>query len=106
MSNLVDINGNELGEFDKKDCPVGTLLLCHMVGCLIEKDDVVYKLTLNFGDAAYTKRIPLHEFNNDVLKECWNDLLKDAFVNHALGMQNRGALVGVKVPNPKPSLVK
>lgn len=93
---LVDLNGNTLENIEKQDCPVGTLLLSHMVGCLIEKDDVVYKLTLNFGNTTYQKRIPIHEYSDTVLKEQWTELLTQAFANHELGRNNRGMIVGIK----------
>lgn len=89
---ILDINGNAVEQFDKQDCPVGTLLLSHMVGCLIEKDDVVYKLTLNFGSTSYQKRIPYHEFNDEVLKTQWTELLTQAFVNHEIGKSQRGSI--------------
>lgn len=92
---ILDINGNSIEQFEKTDCPVGTLLLSHMVGCLIEKDDVVYKLTLNFGSTSYQKRIPCHEMNDEVLKTQWTALLKQAFFSHEIGRNNRDAIVSL-----------
>lgn len=92
---ILDINGNSIEQFEKTDCPVGTLLLSHMVGCLIEKDDVVYKLTLNFGSTSYQKRIPIIEMNQDTLKNQWTELLTQAFTNHEIGRKNRDAVASL-----------
>jgi len=109
---LLDINGKELQkdidlanldldklkdvEFDKQWCPVGTEMVGQAVQALIEKDDVVYKLTLNFGTTAYQKRMPISEVTVESLRKEWLDLLISAFANHDIGKQNRGAIIDAK----------
>lgn len=112
MSKILDINGKELQkdidlahmdfeklkdvEFDKTFCPIGTEMIGHAVQGLIEKDDVVYKLHLNFGTTTYQKRMPISEVTVESLKKEWLDLLVSAFANHDIGRSNRSVIVDSK----------
>ncbi len=92
---ILDINGQEVTE-EITDCMVGTEMLGKLVSCTIEKDDLVYKLKLNFGSTTYETRVPYHEFNEEVKKQVWTDMLTNAFANHEIGKQNRGVIAGFK----------
>lgn len=92
---ILDLNGQEITE-QAQDCMIGTELLGTLVSCTIEKDDLVYKLKLNFGSTTYETRVPYHEFNDEVKKQVWTDMLTNAFSNHEIGRQNRGVIAGIK----------
>lgn len=96
MTNIVGLNGEKLTADEVYDCEIGTLLLSHMVGCLIKKDDIVHKLILQFGDTQYEVRVPNHEVTPEIIKNCWTELLGNAFANHTIGKQHRGAISTIK----------
>lgn len=92
---ILDANGQHISE-EPVDCMVGTEMLGIMVSCKIEKDDLVYKLKLNFGSTTYETRVPYHEFNDEVKQTVWKDMLKQAFTNHDLGRMQRNVIADLK----------
>lgn len=103
MTGLLDANGVEV---DKEEfCAIGSTFLHYMANCTIKKDDEVYVIKLNFGDATYSKRIPFAEFTKANLEDQWKELLTNAFAAHAIGARNRGMIAdmknGIKAPEPK-----
>lgn len=103
---ITDINGVEINANDFKDDELGTMMLASLVGCLIKKDDTVYKLKLNFGTSVYEVRIPELEFSEETKGKAWEQLLTNAFSAHELGKQMRGMKdIRVEEQESKPTLV-
>lgn len=86
---ITDINGVAIGDETEQDDELGTILLSAMVACTIQKDDTFYKLKLHWGTTTYEVRIPALEFNEEVKKQTWTNLLQEAFLCHELGKKFR-----------------